>query len=315
MGVESALLQIMLAPGIGDRKLDRVIQRLNAADINLGDFVRDPDPETLERAGISPEVAQGIQNQRDEALRLWEELEQRDVRMLVKNRPGYPQKLNSTLDGKAPPALFALGNTEVLARKSVAFGGSRKASETGVRIAGDAAAECAKQEVNVISGYANGVDLAAHAGALEVGGVTTLVLAEGILNFRWKPSIEPWADSGKILVISEFPPQTRWFATNAMKRNATVCGLSDALVVVEAGLSGGTFDAAETALKLRVPLFVVDFANPSPAAEGNRYFLSRGAKPIRRSPDGSPNLTELWGRVVAETRVPVTTSQTSLGLG
>jgi predicted Rossmann fold nucleotide-binding protein DprA/Smf involved in DNA uptake len=135
-----------------------------------------------------------------------------------------------------------------------------------------------------------------HSGALEVGGTTTIVLAEGILHFRLKEKDLPWLGDdpmSRILVISQFPPRVPWKAHNAMARNRTICALSDALVVIESGLQGGTFDAGNTALNLSVPLFCVEYAQPSESAEGNQYFLKHGAVPLRRLPDRRPNLAKL----------------------
>ena len=69
-----------------------------------------------------------------------------------------------------------------------------------------------------------------------------------------------------------------------MTRNHTLIGLSNALIVVESGLKGGTFEAGRFALKAKVPLFVAEYAQPSELAVGNTYFIQRGATPIRRNP-------------------------------
>ena len=154
----------------------------------------------------------------------------------------------------------------------------------------------AKESINVISGYAHGIDLAAHKGALEAGGSTTFVLAEGILNFRVKEQIQSALGNDSFahaLIISEFPPGLTWKAHNAMTRNRTICGLSDALVVIESGLEGGTFEAGKTALDLKVPLFCVEYAEPSPSAAGNPYFLQHGAMSLKRARNGQPNLSKI----------------------
>jgi DNA processing protein len=123
-----------------------------------------------------------------------------------------------------------------------------------------------------------------------------LVLAEGILQFRLKEQIRDVAGEGntpRLLVVSEFPPGLPWRAHNAMARNRTICGLSHALIVIESGLEGGTFEAGKTALEIGEPLFCVDYAEPSPSAAGNPYFLERGAMSLKRSRTGQPNLAKL----------------------
>ena len=86
-----------------------------------------------------------------------------------------------------------------------------------------------------------------------------------------------------MLVVSQFAPRLPWSVGNAMARNGTIIGLAQAMVIVEAGLSGGTFAAGEQALRMRKPLFVVAFAQPAASAAGNAHFIQRGATPIRRS--------------------------------
>ena len=98
-----------------------------------------------------------------------------------------------------------------------------------------------------------------------------------------------------------------------MQRNRTVCGLSDALVVVEAGVSGGTFEAGKLALRLKMPLFVVDYAEPASSAAGNTYFLARGARALRRSiTTGQANLEPLHRAVTTSSEPPPPTVQERL---
>jgi predicted Rossmann fold nucleotide-binding protein DprA/Smf involved in DNA uptake len=154
----------------------------------------------------------------------------------------------------------------------------------------------AQQQINVISGYAHGIDLAAHRAALESGGTTTVVMAEGILHFKVKGELRGLVskdDFSRLSVVSEFPPGLSWRAHNAMVRNRTICGLSHAMVVIESGSEGGTFEAGKAALELGEPLFCVEYSETQPEAAGNPYFLRHGAQSLRRSRNGEPNLTKL----------------------
>jgi predicted Rossmann fold nucleotide-binding protein DprA/Smf involved in DNA uptake len=78
-----------------------------------------------------------------------------------------------------------------------------------------------------------------------------------------------------------------------MTRNRTICALSDAVVVIESGLEGGTFEAGKTALALNLPLFCVEYAEPTESAAGNPYLLQHGAISLRRTRGGEPNLSRL----------------------
>ena len=68
-----------------------------------------------------------------------------------------------------------------------------------------------------------------------------------------------------MLAISQFSPETKWLARNAMARNKLICALSKAVVVIESGAErdgkgkmSGTFDTGKTAIKMKLPLFVAD---------------------------------------------------------
>ena len=161
------------------------------------------------------------------------------------------------------------------------FCGSRKALDKGLAITGRCALQLAREGICVVSGYAHGVDMAAHKAAMENGGTTIFVLVEGILRFQKKRDVANLLSAGNHLIVSQFPPHLTWSGRNAMKRNSTIIGLSDAMILVESGLTGGTFAAGEETLKRKKPLFVIDFAEPGPSAEANPYFIKQGGMPQR----------------------------------
>jgi DNA processing protein len=145
--------------------------------------------------------------------------------------------------------------------------------------------------------------------------LTTLVLAEGILHFRVKRDLEDLLDTKNSLVISEFPPRLGWIARNAMQRNRTICGLSDVVIAVESGMTGGTFAAGQTALELMRPFFVVDYPTPMPSAAGNRYFLGNGARALTIREDGSlVNLMDVFDAIEDQEAPPAESRATQLSL-
>ncbi len=271
--------------------MSRIVFQNNHFDLSLMST-----NEMIEQMGIKADIADEIPASIDKADELLKEFEIEGIKILVKGRDGYPERLLKTLKEEAPLLLFARGNIKLLAEKAVGFCGSRKASEKGLAVAGECAAELARRRINVISGYAHGVDLAAHRAALEAGGVTTFVLAEGILHFRLKSDVKDLITEDNHVVVSEYMPRLPWLARNAMQRNKTICGLSNAVVVIESGLKGGTFEAGKTALSLRRPLFVAEYAQPAESAEGNAYFLRQGARFLRKK-NGAAYLEELFQAV------------------
>ena len=196
---------------------------------------------------------------------------------LIVGGEGYPTRL-ATVEG-APPVLFCRGPTELLTSAGIGICGSRNVTDEGLRAArvcGEAAAE---EGLTVISGYARGVDMATHVEALKRGGRTIVVLPEGITRFRVRRGdlAGVW-DQSRVLVVSQFSPTQPWSAGAAMARNLVIFGLSLALVVVEAGETGGTLAAGMHALQVNRLVLALEFAE---TPRGNAMLLRRGAVPVR----------------------------------
>jgi len=208
--------------------------------------------------------------------------------------PEYPARLLVVLGEAAPDRLYLRGNRALLDEHSISFCGARNASERGI----EAAALCARTAVRegfvITSGNARGVDRATHREALIKGGSTVIVIPEGMSHFRIAPELRDDWDWSRVLVVSQFDEGAVWRSYNAMDRNKTIMALSCAMVVVEAGEKGGTRSAGEDALRLRVPLFAVDYGFDEKVAPGNRELIKRGAKPLKKSREsGEPNLSDL----------------------
>jgi DNA processing protein len=164
----------------------------------------------------------------------------------------------------------------------VGFCGSRNASERGIEVASDCATQFSEASVVVISGYAAGVDMASHEAALMHGGQTVVILPEGIDQFRIKKSVKDLWDWDRVLVLSHFPRNSVWRADRAMERNKLIVALSGAVVVIEAGETGGTLNAGFCALKMNKPLFVAVYDQTN-RAKGNEILLQQGGRKLQRS--------------------------------
>jgi DNA processing protein len=279
----AAILQFFGAKGVGNAAMHRLARFIEQEAVSPQDAASMSADDIATALELKHDVAQRVLEQRDEAHRLVEHLEEQGIDMLWISDPNYPQRLRRLLGRDAPPVLFTKGDPRLAEQPAVGFCGSRKASDLGIALTEQAARSLADAGVCVVSGFAYGVDLAAHQAALEAGGTTIMVLAEGILRSRVKGDIESLLTWENHLLISQFPPGLPWIDRNAMKRNTTIIGMSDAMILVESGRSGGTFAAGEEALRRDHPLFVIDFADPEPSAEGNPYFIQRGGIAITGS--------------------------------
>lgn len=201
-----------------------------------------------------------------------------EVEYLTLPAPQYPQVLIAFLRQNTPTVLSCIGNLSLFNKLKVGFCGSRKASEKGLWIANDCASQLAELDICVVSGYANGVDMAAHSAALRSGGSTIIVLPEGIDAFRVKEDIRDDWDWNRVLVVSEFMPNVGWMASRAMQRNNTIIALSDTVFVVEAGDTGGSLDAGLKTISMGKSLFVPFYAQLPDSAKGNPILVAKGAQ-------------------------------------
>ena len=197
------------------------------------------------------------------------------------NDQRYPKHVRRIMGRQAPQYLDMMGNLDLLHKPGIGFCGSRKASLRGLEAAQDCAEQTAGEGISVISGHAAGVDCEVHRSSLQAGGNTILVLPEGINHFRIKKALRPVWDWDRVLVISQFKPDEPWKIYRAMTRNRLIIALSQAMILIEAGDRGGTFNAGKTTLELGLPLFVVQYED-MPHYEGNYILTKEGGQELKK---------------------------------
>lgn len=288
------LLQLMSGRGIGDKAIKKILQYTLYSGCSLKTICEAPETlSTIIGRRITQETINSIIYSSEIAKQIAEKLKAQGIRIISEIDELYPESLRKTLGDDCPPVLFIKGNEELLSKVSVGFCGSRKVSPKGEFITEQCAKQLAEAEIVVVSGYASGTDLAAHVSATKNLGSTIFVLAEGILNLRIKPPVKPFLNDHNHLFVSQFLPDAQWSVGNAMKRNGVIIGLSQAMILVESGKTGGTFAAGEETLRRGKPLFVIDFEKPEVSAEANPYFLQHGGDPIRGK-NGIPSLKRVF---------------------
>jgi len=191
--------------------------------------------------------------------------------------------------------LYAVGNIQLLGSPSVGICGSRHATDAALAHAYEFGFMAARRGFVVVSGYARGVDREAHRGALEAGGGTIAVLAEGIEQFSLAPGLRACGDfDSNLLVLSAFEPDAVWKPWRAMERNKLIIGLSCGLFVIEARARGGTLHAGQECIRQRKPLWVIEYERIGPPREGNRRLLEASAVGVRDEQDLHRILDEAW---------------------
>jgi DNA processing protein len=196
------------------------------------------------------------------------------------NTQNYPSQLAQALSRRASGQLDCRGNLELLRTPGVGFSGARQASPKGLEQADTYARQLAREGWTIVSGHASGVDVASHRAALAAGGTTILVLPHGMDHFRLRPELQPVWDWSRALVVSPYEPQAAFKPFRAIQRNAVIAGLSQGVVVFEAGNLGGTLNTGLTTLKLKRPLFAAMYEEMPTTATGNRLLIARGARAL-----------------------------------
>lgn len=233
---------------------------------------------------------------------------------LAVESPQYPKRLIEVLDKKAPLSLDVWGNLDLLTYPSIGFSGSRNVSEHGLKVVSHVAKQCIDMGWVVVSGHAKGVDTIAHLTALENGGSTIIVIAEGIETFKLRQELKRIATPDNILIVSEFLVRAKWNVGYAMQRNKTILALSDALLIVEPRTEGGTFDAGQQALKYQVPLFVSEYETIEPLKDSaSSHFLANGAKILHNHSETQlPSISQLKRILDADDSEEILQKQLSL---
>ena len=162
---------------------------------------------------------------------------------------------------------------------SVAIVGSRKPTAYGREVTYRLAYDLAKEGVIVISGLALGIDGIAHQAAIDAGGKTIAVLANGVddvyprMHHRLATAI---LESGGA-IVSEYPPGTPARDFQFLARNRIVSGIADAVVVVEAAARSGTLSTVTHALEQGKDVFAVPGNITSVLSIGPNRILRQGA--------------------------------------
>ena len=188
---------------------------------------------------------------------------------------------------KPPDTLYYLGELPVERLPTVAIVGTRKPSSYGREVTQRLAYDLAVRGVVVVSGLALGVDAIAHKAALEAGGRTIAVQANG-LDQLYPSTNRQLAErilSNNGAIVSQYEPGTPPMQYRFLERNRIVSGLADAIIITEAASRSGTLNTAAHALEQGRELFVVPGNITSPLSAGCNALLRQGASPVLSADD------------------------------
>jgi DNA processing protein len=205
----------------------------------------------------------------------------------------YPPLLGAIHD--PPPLLYLRGDPAVLAQAQLAMVGSRRASHAGLRAASTLAGEAVAAGLQICSGLAQGIDGAAHRGAVAAGGSTVAVVATGIDRVypaRHRDLADELLQSG--CMVSEFPPGMQPLKHNFPRRNRIISALSLGVLVVEAAFPSGSLITARTALEQDREVFTLPWSIFHAGGAGCLRLLRDGAKMVTCIRDVLEELGQLY---------------------
>ena len=161
----------------------------------------------------------------DEADAFFDDASEKGIGWVTRLDDEYSDLLRET-DG-CPPVLFTKGNAGLLNSFALAIVGTRRPTRYGAKIADEFAREFAAAGVTVVSGFARGIDTAAHRAAVESGAPTIAVFGCGVDVCYPAENRELYdavlREGG--LFVSEYPPGTHPMPFRFPERNRIISGL------------------------------------------------------------------------------------------
>ena len=293
-------VELNMTPGIGPRAAAKLLERFGSAEA-----VYDATRAELEQLRLVPEAIDTIIGRNLQAVA---EAEIRAVKklggdILLLDDGVYPSSLREIHD--PPIVIYVKGSwSQCLDQPCIAVVGSRRCSTYGQNAALMIARDVAHRGVTVVSGFARGIDAAAHRGALEAGGRTVAVLGTGIDECYPRDHRRLAAeilDKGGALV-TQFPLGTPPVSENFPYRNRIISGLSLGVVVVEASENSGSLITARLAMEQNREVFAIPGNITSRNSFGTNYLIKgAGAKLVQQWQDIA---TELPPQIAARLLPP-----------
>jgi len=275
-----AWLRLIRAPGIGLGWGAKLLEQ-------FGDPLKlfDASPGAIAAAGVPRALQAGLLEQDAKAIDhdlAWLRGEGRTL--VTRTDERYPELLKQI--SQPPLALFCQGDVALLSAPQIAIVGARAASPEGLENAQQFAAVLGRAGLVITSGLAQGVDGAAHRGALSAEAGTIAVCGTGldrVYPARHRELAHQIAKKG--LLISEFPTSTPPLPDHFPRRNRIISGLAFGVLVVEAAARSGSLITARLALEQGRDVFAIPGSIHNPAAKGCHALIRQGAKLVDSARD------------------------------
>lgn len=274
---DRAVIQLHSIDGLGNKSLLFLLQKYTPCDL-LAKVLQKDVKDVRGKSIGQPQVSQ---SQAEDLIRL---CEREDTKIVSIRDETYPEPLRQLYE---PPAiLYVKGELNLMCRV-LGVVGTRKYTRYGKSTATQFIKDVAQTGVAIVSGMAIGIDALAHEACLGVGGYTVAVLGSGVDVPSPRQNIGLYnkiIQSGGV-IISEFPLGFAPTKYSFPRRNRLIAGLSEALLVIEAGASSGSLITAREALDQGKDVMAVPGEIYSAASQGTNHLIQNGAHVVTSATD------------------------------
>jgi DNA processing protein len=248
-------LALTLIPNIGDVQAKILIQHFGEASaiFKAKQFAL----EKIEGIGIVRAKSIKEFNDFHIAEKELEFIDKYNIKTFFLTDKDYPQRLLNCYD--SPTLLFYKGTADLNASKIVAIVGTRTNTEYGKQFTEKLVKDLSEQNITIISGLAFGIDAMAHKAAIKNDLPTVGVVGHGLDKIY--PSDHAGLAKEMIKngggILSEFFSGTKPDKHNFPLRNRIVAGVSDATILVETNIKGGSMITGNLANAYNRDVFAV----------------------------------------------------------
>lgn len=250
----TSLLRLQALPNIGDISAKKLLQKFGTAE----NLFKAKKSDLLKIDGFGVVKVKEFFNKRyltaaEEELEL---IRKNDIQVSCFKDDTYPELLKHCID--SPILLFQKGNIDLKNRPILSIVGTRTATVHGKAFVNKLIEDLAPLNPIIVSGFAFGIDIAAHKAALKNNLQTIGCMAQGLTKMypkehqKYRAAVEEYGG-----LVSDFWNEAELDRKNFLSRNRIIAGMSEATLVVESGDRGGSLVTADIAFSYDRPVFAV----------------------------------------------------------
>ncbi len=273
------LIALYLISGVGDKTIALLIEHYNSID-NI--FLDDEDDivntlKTLISRNRNKTYNFTKRDLLDKAHRIVDDCQKRGIDIVSIFDDDYPFNLRQI--DNPPYILYMKGNKKMLRRNAISIVGTRNPQKSSMDYTFELSSALSGLNITVVSGFARGVDTAAHLGALSAGGNTIAVFGCGLDTIYPSENARMYNQMVEhSLILSEFTVGTKPDRSNFPRRNRIISGLTYATVMVEAAERSGALITTNFALDHGRDVFVAPYDETKSYFRGNHKLYKDGAR-------------------------------------